>query len=521
MENLETTYKSLISRENLIGLTDEESLQHIGRLTDLSLDIQKIEGLKHAIKLSEELQERSLSPGQLATSHYFLANVWANLRLLLRKNKDCSWDWEQEETERELIHLRRALNEEGLLELSNERTCEILTNLGNVMSGVGRFVEAIVYWDRVLSKAPSFPMACGNRGYGLTHYAYALYDKGHRVIFLKHAHADLKNALLSSASSLYEDARKDFNKYREKIESVLPKKYLDTELDMRTFDVGTSEQEIEYRQWCLKNRLFLNPLNDLGLYSVAARDILTAPNIAVKIGEEPYYFSYFDQMKQEFVSARYLYYEGTNEKLAHFSDREVFLHNTLDYPSYSLSVEKIKSAFRIIYSLFDKIAYFLNHYLSLFIPERDVTFRTFWYKSQNKKAGLRQNFQQLKNWPLRGLFWLSKDLYEAKFKEYIEPDAQELSEIRNHLEHKYLKLHEDLWPGPPLDSDKPMLALSIHRRKFESKTLRLIKMARSALIYLSLAIHCEEQQRSKERYPNGTIPKIPLDVWEDEWKVRM
>lgn len=46
-------------------------------------------------------------------------------------------------------------------------------------------------------------------------------------------------------------------------------------------------------------------------------------------------------------------------------------------------------------------------------------------------------------------------------------------------------------------------------------------MARSALIYLSLAIHCEEQQRSKERYPNDIIPKIPLDIWEDEWKVRM
>ena len=489
------------------------------------MDIQKIEGLKYAIKLSEELQKRSLTPGRLATSHYFLANAWANLKSLLRKDKDRSWDWEQEEMEKELIHLRRALNDKGLLELSNERACQILTNLGNVMSEVGRFVEAIEYWDRTLSKLPLFPMARGNRGYGLTHYAQALYDKGHRVIFLKHAHADLKNALSSSASSLYEDARKDFNKYREKIESVLSKKYLDTELDMRTFDVGTSEQEIEYRQWCLKSRLFLNPLNDLGLYSVAAQDILTAPNIAVKIGEGPYYFSYFDQMKQEFVSARYLYYEGINEKHPHFSDRKVFLYNTLDYPSYSLSAEKIKSAFRIIYSLFDKIAYFLNHYLCLSIPERKVTFRTFWYKSQNKEAGLSHNFQQLKNWPLRGLFWLSKDLHEAKLKEYIEPDAQELSEIRNHLEHKYLKLHEDLWPGHPLDSDKTIwhdnLALSIYRREFESKTLRLIKMARAALIYLSLAIHCEEQQRSKERYPNGTIPKIPLDVWEDEWKVRM
>jgi len=346
MENLETTYKSLISRESLIGLTDEEQLQHIGRLTDISLDIQKIEGLKHAIKLSEELQKRSLTPGQLATSHYFLANAWANLKLLLRKGKDRSWDWEQEETEKELIHLRRALNEEGLLELSNERACEILTNVGNVMSDVGRFVDAIVYWDRALAKVPSFPMACGNRGYGLTHYAYALYDKGHRAIFLKHAHADLKNALLFP-SLLHGDAQKTFSRYRDRIESVLPQKYLNTDLDVHAFSLGTSEREIRYRRWCLGNRLFLNPLNDLGLYPISARDILTTPSVVVKIGEGPYYLGYFDQMKQEFVSARYLCYEGTNEKRPHFSDREVLLHNTLDYPSYSLSIEKVKAAFRI------------------------------------------------------------------------------------------------------------------------------------------------------------------------------
>ncbi|MBW1999919.1 MAG: hypothetical protein JRJ29_18405, partial [Deltaproteobacteria bacterium] len=98
--------------------------------------------------------------------------------------------------------------------------------------------------------------------------------------------------------------------------------------------------------------------------------------------------------------------------------------------------EKMKASFRMAYSLFDKIAFFLNHYLRLSIPERNVSLRTIWYKSQNRKGGLRDEFTQRQNWPLRGLFWLSKDLYEDKpgFKESIEPDAQELHEIRNHLE---------------------------------------------------------------------------------------
>jgi GH35 family endo-1,4-beta-xylanase len=47
-------------------------------------------------------------------------------------------------------------------------------------------------------------------------------------------------------------------------------------------------------------------------------------------------------------------------------------------PSLCLAVEKIKAAYRIAYSLFDKIGFFINAYMELGIPERQVTFRTLW-----------------------------------------------------------------------------------------------------------------------------------------------
>ena len=107
-------------------------------------------------------------------------------------------------------------------------------------------------------------------------------------------------------------------------------------------------------------------------------------------------------------------------------------------------------AFRMAYSLLDKVAFFLNHYLALGIPERNVSFRSFWYAGQERQRGLRPEFDACDNWPLRGLFWLSKDLFEnaPEFRECLEPDAQELDSVRNHAEHKYLKLHENLWSGP-------------------------------------------------------------------------
>lgn len=523
MANSEDTYNSLMSVKNLEGLTIEDSLSHIGLLTDSSFDLGKTDGLLHSIELSKELQKYTLNDEQLALSHYFMANAYGDRKILSRTGSDKSWEWEQEDIEKEIFHLRAAL-QIGNDSLPDERICQILTNFGNLMNEIGRFVEAVQYWDRALERLPSFPMARGNRGFGLTYYARSLYDKDHAIVFFKNAHADLVNAL---SLTLHEAAKKGFAEHKKWIESAIPQEELKKDFDMNPFSLGDTEEEVQYRKWCLKNCLFLNPLNDLGPYPIGGRDIFTTPDIVVDIGEGPYYPGYFNQMKQEYVFARYLYYEGIKADEPHFSDREVLLFNTLDYPSYSLAVEKMKAAFRTTYSLFDKIAFFLNHYLRLSIQEKKVSFRTIWYESQSKQKGLRENLQDRQNWPLRGLFWLSKDLYEDKpdFKESIEPDAQKLYEIRNHLEHKYLKLHDGMWFGP-LEKDHEVfrsmadtLAFSMYRRDFKGEALRLLKIARAALIYLSLAIHWEEQRRKKERGPDIIVPGMPMDVWEDEWKV--
>ena len=63
------------------------------------------------------------------------------------------------------------------------------------------------------------------------------------------------------------------------------------------------------------------------------------------------------------------------------------------------------------------------------------------------------------------------------------------------------------------------LAFSLYREEFEAKTLKLIKLIRSALLYLALAINIEEQKRKKQRGDNKIIPTLPLDIWEDDWKI--
>lgn len=62
----------------------------------------------------------------------------------------------------------------------------------------------------------------------------------------------------------------------------------------------------------------------------------------------------------------------------HFADKGTHLINFADYPQYGIRIEQIKSAFKILYELFDKIAYFLNSYFDLGIHERDVSFNHVW-----------------------------------------------------------------------------------------------------------------------------------------------
>ncbi len=391
--------------------------------------------------------------------------------------------------------------------------------MGNVLSHVGRFVDAIEYWNGALKVAPDFAMALANRGHGLIYYARSLYDGGHGNVFLRQAHIDLAKGLSLDVDA---SARPIFERDKSLIEESLPPEYLANGTDLDKVSLGDTNEEQRYRLWCLDNRLFLNPLNDLGPHPIAARDVFLTPSIVAGLREGPHYQGFFNQMKQEFISARYLYYEGVTASRPHFSDKDVLLVNTLDYPAYSLATEKVRIAFRAAYSLLDKIAFFLNDYLQLGIPERAVTFRTIWYDNQDRKRGLKQQFRQYKNWPLRGLFWLSKDLYEPGFQQAIEPDAKELSEIRNHAEHKYLKLHE-MWSAQGASGQSTArhdrLAYSVRRDDFEKKALRILKHARAGLIYLSLGVHCEEQRRhSVTEKGKLTIPMF-LDTWLDEWKM--
>ena len=503
-------------------LSDERAMQALANLIDHASNNSNSEQAKLSLKLCDELAERV--QGQLKVElYYYRANAWSVIRHVKHKDESTIWLWDQDELLQEVYWLRSAIRSDDFKVLSELRQCQILVNTGNILSHIGRLIEAIEYWQRAINILPNFGMAMGNLGLGYETYAKMLYDHGHAMVIFKEAYDVLTD--ISNQGVVWEDDEFEIIKQQMLARASLIAQHVDfSALDnysLDGFSVGKSKVEKSYRQWTLQHGLFINPLNELGAFSIASQDIMHLPTDAE---QPPSLIGFYNQLKQEYVSARYLLWKGVTESekySKHFSDNDVLLLNTLDYPEYGLATEKIKIAFRTIYSLFDKIAYFINDYWALKIPEHLISFQSVWFDNKKGKKQLRTAFMEYPNLSLRGLYWLSKDFVEKDnnselvLGKTMEPDADSLRTIRNHLEHKYLKVHDNLWAYTDGKKDScfsDQLAYHISHQELSHKTIRLIKTARAALMYLSMAVHQEEKVKAKDIH--GISIPINLPKWE-------
>ena len=427
------------------------------------------------------------------------------------------------ETEQQIFHLRRALSNPAFAELHPIHCAQILTNLANQLDLVGRFVEARALWTLALADFPTFWMARGNRGRSLLTAFRTLYDHDQRATFVVTARRELLQAIkdLDEHPELGDaNVRAYFAEKADEATAFGDMDRLAAHYRPDDGDLGETEAERAYRHWALRNTLFLNPYNDLGPDWIAARDMLLLPAFRTAFDEAPVLLGFFNQLKQEYATARWLCYEGVSPSDMHFSDRGVSLYNTLDYPALGINVEKLKLSFRMSYSLFDKIGYFLNRYLKLGIPERQVNFRSIWREKSG--ALIRPQWEASQNWAFRGLFWLSRDLFDRTFTDTIEPDGRALDALRNHLEHKYVKVvSTNRVAAPSGGGPDPMFddfAYVMTRADLEAKALALLRQTRAALLYLCLGMNIEERRRRKAAPPDEVTIRAPVDLWDDEWK---
>jgi len=501
-----TRLEMLESVENLQPL---RQLQVIGWLVDYGGDLQDEFSISKGIELGESIDESEVSSQHRGMLHYRIGTAYSNLSSVVMDDKT-QWSWELPNVEEAMKHFRRAIREDDFEDLPELEQWRCLTNLGNLYSTVGRFVEAFDYWNEALIRQPYWFPARRQRGLGFVYYANHDYDDGHKTILLKKAYDELDFAGMDRFIGVSPNPTVNrFLRLKHQVstqfDSPPPS---DDILDLDDYDLGDTEEERRYRRWALSHRLFLNTLNDVTHGSVAASDILHLGKIRGARSERIVScLGLWNQLVEEYVTARHLLYEGLNPDSGHYADNEVQHMNTLDYPIHSIYGEKLKIALRTAYSIFDKIGQFINYYFECGRDVENLSFSDIWYTEQHGNE-LSEKFQRRKNLPLRGLYWLSKDFNEEELhiEGSLDNSGHKLTNLRNALEHRYVKLTMfSVRDSTDTGRFNDELAVTMTRDELEDQALAMLRKVRAGLIYLALAVNREEELK-----PVSEEPSMPL-----------
>lgn len=505
-------------------------------------------------------------------------------------------DWFSDDLSKSVIFFRKALyvirqincptDEELFLQ-----SC-IETNLGNNLSSQGRAFCCIPLWDNAF-KSKQNPVSIISKASNELFLASNVYDPSHKYYHYFTAY-QLINLGLEHLAHLYPEQRiaystdSNFMNFKAWFEDNFKPEDFDY-FDSFKEDIETRKQG-EYLKWCGDNALFINDLNDTCVSEIVYQDIMTLPsfsqqiNLALSMHEELNYHGNFDELKNDYCYARYLIFSAKNIP----SDHEHFFNKTyphVDDMAHSitnLKASHYKSAFRTLYSLFDKIAYFINRFFGLNDIENDhkISFDSIFRdlkSGQNWKPHIKLKDSQ--NCFIHALFYILKDIRDVKdstsVSRWLDPEAKAFSEIRNAIEHRSLKIVDDFGYNltqldkafrqsqleklngeiedfevqlqelygeiasakkarndalkSELEDKKQLFYKELHRNRskvkeqqklsshsllikeseFESRLMTLMKITRNSIMYLSLAIHAQEQNKPN----NGALmmhKEVPL-----------
>lgn len=356
----------------------------------------------------------------------------------------------------------------------------ILTNLGNVYSKTGRYIDALDCYDLALREDSDFGLAIINKGSSLIEYSSLTNNP---FSFIHNAYLHYKEA--SKKDNLNPE---DLDNISKRIE-YLEKKYGKDVLNKPHESELTLGEEVSIegfsKLFCLMNKLYLNTCNYCQKCNSAIGDTLLLNGMVSEISTDfedaPYlkYSSFLNEIKMNYVSSRlYLILSQHEYSNLEFIDNTVSLVNTLSYESQNINTQLLKDAFSNFYNILDKIAYFINDYCKLGINERGINFKSIWYSECNDNT-IRFRDLDFDNDGLTALLDINEDLLWGKENELTEP--------RNALTHRFLKVKSFSINDDDLDE-----------RELYEKTLKLAKIVRNAIIYLMRVVDCEESKKHSD-----------------------
>ena len=245
----------LLMKEGIDSRQDVDAVARTCLLTELAVELRRKDTLACALAWHEAPEKKGIRREEAIVLDFSRANAIAGERY------GTEWQWEQATLARELYYLRRAVSHPKFTEIPDVVRCMCLNNLGNRLRVAGRAIEALECWRRALEVQPNFGMSLCNRARTLAAYAEALEDTGSRALFWWVAHKEASAALAPTAT--YTDVRDEHTKGEAKklkdwIESALDVEGMAAVDPLTSQDTSATDEERDYRHWCLANCLYLS-----------------------------------------------------------------------------------------------------------------------------------------------------------------------------------------------------------------------------------------------------------------------
>ena len=361
------------------------------------------------------------------------------------------------------------------------------TNLGNAFRTLHRYIAAIDCFQNALLINNGFAMASLNLSFLLFYYA-PFQIKPYEQNYYHHAcyyyYEQAKECKTNLESQNYLD---DLTNCISMFDTSYVEKYLSKPLNLPLFNVQ-DYTELEYRNYLLTFRLFLDPCLDILSDSCFAVDSINLPFDKSPNTQEKEFIGLFNQIKQEYNFARYLWYKvSTDDTNEHYADKELDLIDTGDFADYSLQEILMRTAFKTAYSLFDRIGFFINEYFQVGLKNTKVSFKNVWKKELCDRNGqvyfIVPNpiiHTHSDNPLIQAMFWLQKDFFENKKINVTTPHAERIFQMRNDMEHNCLRTGVQVY--------NVNFTKYTSNGKIEDNTYRLLRLARELIIYLCLAV---------------------------------
>ena len=368
-----------------------------------------------------------------------------------------------------------------------------LVNLGNFYNKIGRPLEALVQHEKAITRNPKFGMAIGNKASLLQHLAPI---SSYYTEYLIYAYQLLSEALKNEELIIEEggvSALEEFKRKRENIRYLFKEEnkenLLKEKIKYKRFSkIFRTKDEASYTNFCLDNDLYLN-LHIFDRHSTAGIGDNILPTFITGISDKEAdkwvkeTLMRLNEIKESYITGRYILWlsQQKNGTLSNIS-RQTLLVNNVDYTVYNIYTGLLKSSYKEVFSVLDKIANTINFYLKLDHPEGEISYRNIWYKDLKKEKKFEPAIT-MQNYRLFGIFSI---LYEL---------GEEPSKIRNAIQHRHYRIG-----NVGMDEyDAPMFS------DFSEETIDVYYKVKCAIIYLFNFISFCEKEREHDALRGGSM----------------